>query len=1142
MTWNARGLMSSTMCLANLLREYDCDFVVLSEHKLPPMYSKYLNSVDNNYLSFTKCESQTGNELHGKAGISILLKKSFIFSVRDIAINSSRIVAIECNVNTNELLYIVGAYLPPENNMEAYKDELSMLQDFYNYYSRYGHIVIAGDFNASCLELDNEKCNLYKSRELRNFVKRNHLDHMLGDDKAPECKYTFTGTGTMLDYIFSDTHMYMSLSSYEILGEGTFSSTSDHLPVLAVYNIHSNQHHLTELTNKIPAWHKISNDSKQIYEREVTHQLEKVMGNNVPETLPEINEFCVSFVKCITTSANTVIPKSKFNPHSKPYWSREVKEAHAQERRMRSIWVRNGRPRGMHHISYFNYKRAKRRFRKCQSLAFEQYIKKTYADIDSAAGCDTRLFWKLISRQRPRQSRVYPEIEYGSITANTPQSVADVFATYFEIIYAPKNNNNYDEENLQNINKLYDIIKSENECDKRLEYEISESEVNQAVNSLKLRKAPGIDGIQAEHLKYGGHKITFYLCKLFCGIIKCGMIPTEWKKGIIVPIYKGDNKIKNSPDSYRPVSLLSCLLKVFEKILHNRISDAIISEIRFPNPQQQGFQKDLSCITAGFNLQETISHYIDHGSSVYVAFLDSKKAYDTVWRKALMVKLYKLGLNGKIWKIIDDCHIGNESTVAVNGTMSQWFEIKQGVRQGGVLSGFLYCVFINDLLNCLESVSSNFGVYNVKSTNPTLADDIACLSSSPTSLQKMLNVAFKYSCLWRFSFNAQKSSVVIFGKGRPPTQQTWKLGDDEILINDSYKHLGIIQHSRFKTIDRTTDSCNKGRKAYFAIRNDLSHNTNPLTLVKLYRKIVLPTVLYGCELWNNLKQTDFQILNKFQHFVTKDIQGMKISTRSDMCESMIGLHPIISEIDKRKLVFFGKLCKLDTNSLSKNIFLFRLYDLLQGDIKQFSGFLKDIYEILIKYNLLQYLRSFVEVGQFPGKKDWKYIVKQSIHHQHTEEWRNRMEADPDFRIFKIFHNIISPIKLWKFDFSFDEVPLIRFLAKLWTIPPIYLGQTCRVCQETYDNQYQHAVLGCPSTTCIRDSFFDNLINNFDVHLYVELSQLSEDILYFILLGGVEPTILLEKESKKEFICLCAKFVCGATACYNRALSQNLECN
>lgn len=75
------------------------------------------------------------------------------------------------------------------------------------------------------------------------------------------------------------------------------------------------------------------------------------------------------------------------------------------------------------------------------------------------------------------------------------------------------------------------------------------------------------------------------------------------KKGIIVPIYKGDNKIKKkSPDSFRLVSLSSCLLKVFEKILQYKILDVITSEIKFPNPQHQGFQKDLSCITAGFNL------------------------------------------------------------------------------------------------------------------------------------------------------------------------------------------------------------------------------------------------------------------------------------------------------------------------------------------------------------------------------------------------------------------------------------------------------------------------------------------------------------------------------------------------------------
>jgi hypothetical protein len=97
----------------------------------------------------------------------------------------------------------------------------------------------------------------------------------LNGDEAPGCKYTFMGTRNRLDYILSDTHMYISLSSYEILGEGTFSSTYDHLPVLVVYDIHKNQHHVAEFTNKVkaPTWHTISNELKQTYEREVIHHL-----------------------------------------------------------------------------------------------------------------------------------------------------------------------------------------------------------------------------------------------------------------------------------------------------------------------------------------------------------------------------------------------------------------------------------------------------------------------------------------------------------------------------------------------------------------------------------------------------------------------------------------------------------------------------------------------------------------------------------------------------------------------------------------------------------------------------------------------------------------------------------------------------
>lgn len=92
---------------------------------------------------------------------------------------------------------------------------------------------------------------------------------------------------------------------------------------------------------------------------------------------------------------------------------------------------------------------------------------------------------------------------------------------------------------------------------------------------------------------------------------------------------------------------------------------------------------------------------------------------------------------------------------------------------------------------------------------------------------------------------------------------------------------------------------------------------NPLVLVRLYNSIVLPSMLYGCELWNNMKATDYAALNRAQHFIVKDIINVKTRTRSDMCQSLVGLRPIVSTIEKRKLYFLHKLCTLSDCYLTK---------------------------------------------------------------------------------------------------------------------------------------------------------------------------------------------------------------------------------
>ena len=74
--------------------------------------------------------------------------------------------------------------------------------------------------------------------------------------------------------------------------------------------------------------------------------------------------------------------------------------------------------------------------------------------------------------------------------------------------------------------------------------------------------------------------------------------------GLIVPLYKGGDKSKTSCNSYRPVDLLSCLFKIFENVLHSRITDHVVMKHKFPNIQQQGFQENLGCLTASFNLKK----------------------------------------------------------------------------------------------------------------------------------------------------------------------------------------------------------------------------------------------------------------------------------------------------------------------------------------------------------------------------------------------------------------------------------------------------------------------------------------------------------------------------------------------------------
>ena len=206
---------------------------------------------------------------------------------------------------------------------------------------------------------------------------------------------------------------------------------------------------------------------------------------------------------------------------------------------------------------------------------------------------------------------------------------------------------------------------------------------------------------------------------------------------------------------------MPALYKLYEKVINSRIQKWLILEnIKFPNQQQQGFQKNKGCINASFNIHETIYYNLEQGSNVYVAFADIQKAFDTVLHKGLIYLVKKLGIKGKILQSIISCYTNIQSFVKINRLDSEPFFIRRGVRQGGVLSSFLYLIYINDLLTCLENSKLGTYVCNTYSGNTALADDIALLAINPKNLQKMLNIVSDYAKKWKFVINKTKTVIV----------------------------------------------------------------------------------------------------------------------------------------------------------------------------------------------------------------------------------------------------------------------------------------------------------------------------------------------------------------------------------------------
>ncbi|XP_077996531.1 uncharacterized protein LOC144449832 [Glandiceps talaboti] len=225
---------------------------------------------------------------------------------------------------------------------------------------------------------------------------------------------------------------------------------------------------------------------------------------------------------------------------------------------------------------------------------------------------------------------------------------------------------------------------------------ITDEEILASISSLKNGKSAGPDNILGEFFKSSPQVLLPYLKALFNRIMDTGIFPTEWAKAVIVPIHK--KGATNVPDNYRGISLLSIFSKIFIGILNRRLTFWADAFTKI-DEAQAGFRRGYSTVDNIFILQSIIQKYLTlNKGKFYCVFVDFSKAFDTVERQRLWYILLKGGVKGKMFRILHSMYCGVKSCVRTDKGKTEYFECPIGVRQGCMLSPFLFSFFINELV------------------------------------------------------------------------------------------------------------------------------------------------------------------------------------------------------------------------------------------------------------------------------------------------------------------------------------------------------------------------------------------------------------------------------------------------------------
>ena len=459
--------------------------------------------------------------------------------------------------------------------------------------------------------------------------------------------------------------------------------------------------------------------------------------------------------------------------------------------------------------------------------------------------------WKATKNFKRPTSQISPIRDNNGEWARTSEQKAILFAAHLENIFQP--NNGEDIPPTETSQQEDGTIKL-----------TSPSEVkNEITNKIETKKSPGYDLITGEILKKLPKKAIIKLTNLINAAFRLKYVPMSWKCAEVIMILK-PGKPPQDRNSYRPISLLTVMSKLFEKLLLKRLKPIIDSKKIIPD-HQFGFREKHSTIDQVHRITDIIEKSLEEKSICSTIFLDVAQAFDKVWHEELKFKLKAL-LPAQYFEILQSYISERYFRIKLENAYSELKEIKAGVPQGSVLGPLLYLIYTYDL--------PKLGI----NTIATFADDTAVMATGKSieetskKLQDSVSEIHKWTKKWRIKLNEAKSTHVDFTNKKIIHIPVF-INNIEIPYSNKAKYLGMTLDAKLRwkahvKIKRTELGIRYKKMYWLLGRNSSLTIYNKLLL---YKQIIKPIWTYGIQLWGCTKPTNVRIIQTFQNKVLRNI-------------------------------------------------------------------------------------------------------------------------------------------------------------------------------------------------------------------------------------------------------------------------------